>query len=152
MGEQQQSFPCNTDLFSHIVHLSSSRKPILGSPGRTNVPFTPCNCTAGRHTGLEVKVEDCRRVFTTSSGQVKMAPIVPPNLWEYRKKNAPIQGERQSSMQYYTQKIVKMGWDFSLSIYLETKIYLLSVMSSRKFSHSLFGALPKRTINFGYQR
>lgn len=63
-----------------LAHLSSSSTPTEGRPGRRSVPFTPCSCTTDRQNGLRANEEDCRRVFTTSNGQVRMAPAVPPNL------------------------------------------------------------------------
>lgn len=51
-----------------------------GGAGRINPALTPCSCTSEKYKGRRANEEDCRRVFTTSRGQVRMAPAVPPHL------------------------------------------------------------------------
>lgn len=66
------------------THLRQCRGP-GGDMRATLGPLTVVSWTSDKYKVME---EDCRRVFTTSSGQVNMAPTVPPHLADRDKKKA----------------------------------------------------------------
>lgn len=69
-----------TCMLPYPTHLSNFSTPGDGGVGFISLTLIPGSCISERHRGRSVSWDDCRRVFTTSRGQVRMAPAVPPHL------------------------------------------------------------------------
>ena len=69
-----------TRTLPYPTHLSNLRTPGEGDVGFISLTLIPGSWISEMHRGRSVSWDDCRRVFTTSRGQVRMAPAVPPHL------------------------------------------------------------------------
>uniref|UniRef100_A0A3Q2FZQ3 Uncharacterized protein n=1 Tax=Cyprinodon variegatus TaxID=28743 RepID=A0A3Q2FZQ3_CYPVA len=86
-----------------------------GPGGETRATLAPLTVLSWTSETYRVMEEDCSLVLTTSRGQVKMAPTVPPHLGEKSGsicgklvRSNPATGLGRESVSWSTEKIKKL--------------------------------------------